>query len=333
MADHVEHNTAGHDDLVSVIMPAFNADKFISDAIQSVIQQTYSNWELIVIDDGSSDSTAAILAEAPADERRRVVHQDNTGLAAARNRGLAESSAPHIAFLDVDDRWHPSYLAEMCAALDKAPEAAAAFAGWRCISDDGSPLPQQMLMSTEQTAQLAIDLKWRNAILPSALVARRSAVAQAGGFDIELEACEDWDLWLRLIALGSFVAVSQILMEYRVHAASMTENVEHIEHERLKLNAKHLGPLGEPLAAWPPDRRRAVGYTYFNSAIGQLRQKQIAQAREKIRLAFRCWPGILSLDEFYYELGCAFQPRGVRGTAVGLTLPDGEALIRSILFE
>src|SRR5205085_10744295 len=164
---------------------------------------------------------------------------------------------------------------------DKAPEAAAAFAGWRCISDDGSPLPQQMLMSTEQTAQLAIDLKWRNAILPSALVARRSAVAQAGGFDIELEACEDWDLWLRLIALGSFVAVSQILMEYRVHAASMTENVEHIEHERLNLNAKHLGPLGEPLAAWPPDRRRAVGYTYFNSAIGHLRQKQIAQAREK----------------------------------------------------
>jgi hypothetical protein len=122
-------------------------------------------------------------------------------------------------------------------------------------------------------------------------------------------------------------------MEYRVHASSMTENVERIERGRLKLNAKHLGRLDEPLAAWPAQRRRAVGYTYLNTALGYLRQKRMAPAQEKIRQAVSTWPGILRLDEFYYELGCAFQQRGVRGTAVDLSLPDGEALIRSILFE
>jgi hypothetical protein len=262
-----------------------------------------------------------------------VVRQDNAGLAAARNRGLAAATAPYVAFLDVDDRWHPSYLAEMCAALDNAPRASAAFAGWRCIDDNGTPLPQRMLLSPDQAARLAADLRWRNAILPSGLVARRSAVEQVGGFDGEMQGCEDWDLWLRLIAVGAFVAVPQVLMEYRIHASSMTENVEHIERGRLKLNAKHLGPLDEPLADWPADRRRGVGFTYFNSALGYLRQRQMARAQEKILLARRCWPDLLSQDEFYYELGCAFQPRGVRGTAVGLSLLDGEALIRSVLFE
>ncbi|MEP7358074.1 MAG: glycosyltransferase family A protein, partial [Anaerolineales bacterium] len=318
---------------VSIILPVFNGEKFIAGALATVQAQTLTGWELIVVDDGSTDATPAILAAADAGERRRVIRQANAGLAAARNRGLAEARAPYVAFLDVDDRWHPSYLSEMRAALEAAPRAAAAFAGWGCIDDDGRPLPQRALLSPEQTARLPSDLKWRNAILPSALVARRSALAQAGGFDEALAACEDWDLWLRLIALGDFAAVPRIMMEYRVHAGSMTENVEHIEQERLKLNAKHLGPLDEPLAAWPAERRWAVGFTYFNSALGHLRQKQLAPARDRIQRAVRCWPDLAAQNEFYYELGCAYQARGVRGTAVGLSLPEGETLIHTVLFE
>jgi glycosyltransferase involved in cell wall biosynthesis len=319
--------------LISIVMPVYNGALYLADALATVSSQTLTDWELIVVDDGSMDTTPDILKAAAADDRRRVIRQANAGLAAARNRGLAEAGAPHLAFLDVDDRWHPSYLAEMVSALDRTPASVAAFAGWRCIDDAGRPLPQQMLLSPEQTARLRADLCWRNAILPSAVVARRSSVLQAGGFDEQFEACEDWDLWLRLIALGDFISVPHILMDYRIHTGSMTEKVEHIEQERLKLNSKHVGPLAEPLSAWPAQRRRAVGYTYLNTALGYLRQKRMAPAQEKIRQAASTWPGLLRLDEFYYELGCAFQSRGVRGTAMDLSLPDGEALIRSVLFE
>src|SRR5258708_4888702 len=119
--------------IMSIIIPVYNGERFITAAMESVQAQTLADWELIVVDDGSTDATPIILAEAAVDERRRVVRQDNAGLAAARNWGLAEATAPYVAFLDADDRWHPSYLAEMCAALDKAPRAPAAFTGWRGI--------------------------------------------------------------------------------------------------------------------------------------------------------------------------------------------------------
>jgi GT2 family glycosyltransferase len=273
------------------------------------------------------------LGEATNDKRRRVVRQENAGPSTARNRGLAEATAPYVAFLDVDDRWHPSYLSEMCAALDNAPGAAAALAGWRGIDDAGSALAQHASISPQQAAQLIADLKWRNAILPSAVVARRSAVAQAGGFDVELKACEDWDLWLRLIALGAFVTVPQLLLEYRIHSSSATDNIEHMERERLKLNAKHLGPLDEPLPAWPAIRRQAVGFTYFNSALGYLRSHNQARMVEKLQQAVNHWPGLLREDEFYYELACADQPRGSRGPGPTLNLAAGEEVIRSALFE
>src|SRR3954470_5429616 len=99
--------------LVSIVMPVYNGALYLPDALATVSSQTLTDWELIVVDDGSIDTTPNILAAAPADDRRRVIRQANTGLAAARNRGLAEAGAPYLAFLDVDDRWHPSYLAEM----------------------------------------------------------------------------------------------------------------------------------------------------------------------------------------------------------------------------
>ena len=319
--------------LVSIILPVYNGSRYLPEALASVEGQSLVEWELIVVDDGSTDATPAVLAAAPTDERRRVIHQANAGLAAARNRGLAEAGAPYVAFLDVDDRWRRPYLAELAAALDRAPQAVAAFAGWCCIDEAGTLLPQCALLSADEAGRLATDLYWRNAILPSGLVARRSALSQTGGFDDELAACEDWDMWLRLIGLGSFAAVPHILMEYRVHGTSMTEDVDQIERERLKLNAKHLGSLDEPLEAWPPLRRKAVGYTYFNTALGHLRHKDMAWARDRIERAVRTWPPLAAEDELYYELGCAFQPRGVRGTAVGLSLAEGEAVIHSVLFD
>jgi GT2 family glycosyltransferase len=318
---------------ISIVIPTYNGSRFIHSALTTVLSQTFSDWELIVVDDGSADGTPDVMKEYASEPRITILRQDNQGLARARNRGLAVAQGDYVAFLDVDDQWRPTYLAHMGRALEHAPQAVAAVAGWQYMDAAGKPSPQSIILSAAEVARLDQDLYWRNALVPSALVARRRAVLQAGGFDEQLSTCADWDLWLRLKALGTFVAVAEVLTWYRAHADSMSENVPNQERERLLVHAKHLGSLEAPVSQWPAARRQAVGYTYFNSALGYLRQGDAASAQERVRRAVTCWPGLLEQDEFYYELGCAFQPRGVRGTTTDLDLDTSAALIRDILFN
>jgi hypothetical protein len=318
---------------VSIVLPAYNAAAYIRDALASVAGQTCDGWELIVVDDGSTDQTAEVVSLAPGGERRRLIQQPNLGLAAARNAGLAWAQAELVAFLDADDRWQPGYLEQMCRALDRAPQAAAAFAGWQYMDADGQPLPQTVVISAAEAARLDHDLQWRNALVPSAVVARRAAIRQAGGFDEALSACADWDLWLTLLTIGPLVPVRQPLVLYRAHAGSMSADVPNMERERLMVHAKHLGPASAAPADWPPMRRQATGYTYFNSALAYLRLGDRASAARKVLQAVTCWPGLLELDEFYYELAASGQPRGLRGHAAALNLSASEALLRSVLSE
>lgn len=316
---------------VSIIVPVYNGGRHILSALATVRAQTFTGWELIVVDDGSTDDTAARLAQSPPDQRQQVIHQANAGRSGARNRGLASAQGDIIAFLDVDDTWNSSYLTQMCAALDQAPGAVAAFCGWQYSDESDRPLPQVVFLTQRDVSRLDQELIWRNSIPSSSLVARRRALLQVGGFDETLDACEDWDLWLRLKSQGTFVAVPRALMRYRAHAESTTENVAVMERDRLRVNARFLGALDEPLADWPALRRQAVGFTYFNAALGYFWQKNAALGRGKVRQAVQVWPGLLDQDEFYYELGCAFQPRGLRGTATGLDLGASASLIQDIL--
>jgi len=318
---------------VSIILPIYNGGRYLLSALATVQAQTLAEWELIVVDDGSTDNTASLLAQAPADPRRIVIHQPNSGRSGSRKRALAAAHGELIAFLDVDDAWHPEFLSQLAAALQAVPHAVAAFCGWQYMDELGHPLPQSVLLSERDLQQFGRDLRWRNSIMPSSIAARRPAIEQVGGFDDSLHGSEDWDLWLRLKSLGAFVPVPRVLTWYRTHPDSATEDVAVAERERLKVNAKHLGSLDEPLASWPAVRRQAVGFTYFNAALAYLWQTKTVLGEQKLRQAVECWPGLLDLDEFYYELGCARQPRGLRGTAKGLDLKTGEALIRAALLD
>src|SRR5712692_4951140 len=155
---------------VSIIVPVYNGGRYILSALATVRAQTFSDWELIVVDDGSTDEMAAIVAQSPRDERRHVIRQINSGRSSARNRGLAGARGELVAFLDVDDAWQPTYLARMCAALDQAPQAVAAACGWQYMDEAGQPLPQRVLLSEQEASRLAEDLSWRNSLVPSGLV-------------------------------------------------------------------------------------------------------------------------------------------------------------------
>lgn len=316
---------------VSVIMPVFNGAPTIVPAVESVRSQTYEGWELLVIDDGSTDGSADAVRRMEADGRIRLVHQEHEGLAAARNRGVAAASGGLIAFLDADDLWTPGYLAAMVAALGERPAAVLAFAGWQYVDGAGTLLPQSVIPFGGDPVRASVELSWRNAIIPSAVVVRSSAAREIGGFDPAFRACEDWDLWLRLRGHGELVCVPDALVLYRTHSASMSEDVETIEREHRRLIEKHHGSIAGDPAEWPFERRRAVGHSLLVAGLAYLRSRRDDLGRERIRRALEVWPGLEDEPELYYELACARQPRGERGPSPALDLVESARLIEWVM--
>lgn len=315
--------------IFSVIIPAYNQARYVGAAVESGLGQSYPPAEIIVVDDGSTDETPALLAGYG--EAIQVIRQENQGLAAARNRGIAAAQGEWLAFLDSDDRWRPDYLQQMAAVVAIAPRPVAAFAAWQYMDSSGTVMPQAVIPFGGDVQRVAAELVWRNSLLPSAAVVRREAAGQVGGFDTGLAACEDWDMWLRLQPLGRFALVRSVLMDYRTHGENMSNDPANIERERLKVNRKHTGaPDGLP-QGWPEARRKAFGYTYFTTALAYFRLDDIERGVAKLNEAVACWPELAGLDEFFYELGCARQGRGVRGTGNALDLTESEALLRSLL--
>ncbi|HKO96679.1 MAG TPA: glycosyltransferase [Pyrinomonadaceae bacterium] len=180
--------------LVSVIMPVWNRENLVSEAIQSVCLQIYQNWELIVVDDGSTDKSAESIAAFLDDKRIRYFHIAHKGQAAARNVGLKNSRGQLIAYLDSDDIWYPAFLARMVEAFNGAPDRDWAYAA-KLFSDPSDGTHRIFDIPAERTSLLA-----GNAVPMTALVHRRSLIEQVGMFDEQLERLVDWDLVVRFMA-------------------------------------------------------------------------------------------------------------------------------------
>jgi O-antigen/teichoic acid export membrane protein/glycosyltransferase involved in cell wall biosynthesis len=197
----------------SVVIAAYNAAATLGEAIDSVFAQTRQDFEVIVIDDGSSDGTAAVAAGFAVDERVRVYRQENAGPSAARNRGIAHAVGEYVSTLDSDDLWLPDYLAEMGRALEENPQAGWAYTeAW--VLDEPSGLFRQAPSGVSQRhppaptlprEQFIAELLQRNFVHNSVTV-RRAVLKQVGGYDPSLSHGEDYELWLR-IAISGFEVV------------------------------------------------------------------------------------------------------------------------------
>jgi len=204
---------------VSVIIPAYNQALYVSQAIQSVLDQTYPNFELIVVDDGSTDESPKILAGIQ-DPRLRVISQPNAGLSAARNTGLRVSSAPLITLLDADDYFFPDKLAVLSAFLEAHPEIGMVSGGYQIVNQAGETLRQFVKSPTSLKLP---ELLLGNPFVPTAVMFRKQWIDRVGLFDEALRACEDWDLWLRMASAGcQFAWVEHIVVAYRYHQGQMT---------------------------------------------------------------------------------------------------------------
>lgn len=206
---------------VTVVMAAYNAERFIRQTLESVLAQTLREIELIVVDDGSTDGTQAILAGF-SDGRLRVLRQKNGGVSAARNAGLAAAHGAYIFFLDADDILLPNALAEMAATLDKNPLSVACFAHHIRITQDGKELSDRadLAWKTFPAKDTLRHLVGKNFIVCGAICIRTGAARLVRGFSPSLTWGEDWEFWCRLALLGDFAALNEIVLLYRQHCSS-----------------------------------------------------------------------------------------------------------------
>ena len=200
---------------VSIVLPTFNRLRHLRAAVDSVLAQTFSDWELIVADDGSEAETAAYLAALEDPPRIRVLRLRHTGNpGAVRNAALREARGEYVAFLDSDDVWLPQKLARQLASLRSHPQRAWSHTAFEVIDAAGERLGGAQTRSWPAGEGWILEclVRMEIVIAPASVIVRRQLLEQAGGFDIGQRACEDYDLWLRLARLSEIDGVDETLL-------------------------------------------------------------------------------------------------------------------------
>jgi glycosyltransferase involved in cell wall biosynthesis len=222
---------------VSIIIPCYNGELFLTEALDAALAQRYSHFEVIVVDDGSTDGSAAILASYGA--RIRVVRQANAGLSAARNAGILASTGDYLAFLDADDYWRHDFLEKMMQALH-ASGAAIAYCGWQNVGlpgGRGEPFVPPDYEQPDKLEKMLTGVRWP----VHAAVTRRDVVISAGGFDPKWRTCEDFAFWIRAATQHRLARVADVLAFYRHHdGVQMTKNRALVAHNHWQVQRDFL---------------------------------------------------------------------------------------------
>ena len=243
--------------LISVIIPVYNGEKTLRETIESVLNQTESDFELIVINDGSRDATLDIVASIQ-DPRLKVFSYPNAGVSASRNRGFSHAEGKFIAFLDADDLWTPDKLEAQLRVLQENPQAAVAYS-WTDHIDESSqflsPGPH-VTLSGDVYARLLLGNFLSNG---SNVLIRAHALTEVGGFDELLTHGEDWDMWLRLAARYHFVAVPYSQILYRTSTASASSKIFRMEAGCLQVIERAYSQAPESLQHL---KKETLGFLY-----------------------------------------------------------------------
>lgn len=222
--------------LVSIIIPCYNAEKYIAETIQSVINQTYKNWELMVVNDGSTDNSPDIIKEFVANDNRiAFIDKPNSGVSDSRNKGLAKAKGAYIAFLDADDVWNFQYLEKQIENL-QANLYTISYTACQLINQKGEKL--QQYIRGENTPQLNDFLlqKANYNTNPSGIVYEKKCFENVSGFDINLSNNADQDILIQMLAKGNIIGyIDEFLWDYRMHDNNMSKNIVVLEKDTLYL--------------------------------------------------------------------------------------------------
>ena len=306
---------------VSIIIPAYNAERYLARTLESVLAQTFTAWELVIMDDGSRDGTKGIAeAYAAKDRRIRVAHQQNAGVAVARKQGFALTSpqTEAVIFFDNDDVWDPDTLAALTEALKGNPDAVGAYVLARYVDADGKPLrPGEMEnwmrarrriesnrvvpCQPQELTTFACFALGQCIPTPGVLLLRRSVLEVTGSFDQATAPSDDYDLYIRLTRLGGLALVDRVLFDYRLHGANVSDNKRIMHRSERTVRRKQIANRDNT-----PEQRKLL-------QIGFRTQEQGAYQRRM----HEAWDGVcrreyvMALKTFFY--GQANLIRALRG--------------------
>jgi len=250
---------------VNVIIPAFNAAKYLPAAIKSVLAQTFDDWEICLVDDGSTDNTVEVIAPflESHGSKIRYIRQENRGLPAARNAAIKAASGELLALLDADDIWLPCRLSESVKVMDERPQAGLSYGRITVIDQD-----DQLGWTWEGNPRfaegwIAPQIYMRTINLPCpTLTFRRRCVDEVGLFDETFRATEDRDLWLRIALQHEVAFVNEVIAYYRYSPNQMSTDPDRMLQAQLKFIRKHYGKPGCGFIA----RRVAIARAYKQRA-------------------------------------------------------------------
>jgi glycosyltransferase involved in cell wall biosynthesis len=212
---------------VSVIIPAYNAARFINQTLEALLHQTFRDFEVLVIDDGSQDRTAALVQSYGPPVS--YIRQPHGGVSSARNTGLSRAIGQYLAFQDADDLWEPRKLERQVAVLDSHPDVGLCFTSALVVDFELRPL---RVLRARGYADFCKALLLYPAVVSgscSSGMVRREFVKIVGGFDPELSLAADWDYWLRLSLLTKFAPIPEVLAKYRMWDGSMSHNIANLD--------------------------------------------------------------------------------------------------------
>ncbi|WP_009632477.1 glycosyltransferase [Synechocystis sp. PCC 7509] len=280
--------------LISVVIPVYNGATTVKETIESVLQQSYQNLEIIVVNDGSQDETLAIVNSIQ-DNKIKVFSYSNAGLSASRNRGFSHAGGEFIAFLDADDLWTKDKLEAQLNALQQNPQAAVAYSWTDHIDEQGQFLRPASYTSYQGDVYERL-LVGNFLSCGSNTLIRAQALQKVGGFDESLNSAEDWDMWLRLAAYYEFVAIPRPQVLYRISPNSMSANISKMEAASLQVINQAYNQAPESLQHL---KKQTLGFLYkflmYKALQDSVKSQRGLKAAKVLVSYFKQDPSLLTL--------------------------------------
>ena len=268
---------------VSVIIPAYNAMSYLPQTLESVLNQTYQDFEVIIVDDGSTDNVEDWIKKVT-DSKVKYISQQNQGPAVARNTGITNSKGTYIAFLDADDLWHPQKLEKQVDILDKSPKVGLVYSWVGSVDEQGT-------VNSKIRKNYAEGNVWQKIIEHNIIecgsnpMIRRACFEQVGKFDPQIAYAQDWQMWLKIASFYDFKVVKESLVYYRAHSGNRSKKWYLMEQNYQALIEKVFASMPSNLQVY---KNRCYSFAYLRIAWKTLQslngecQKSIEFSRKAI---------------------------------------------------
>lgn len=273
---------------VSIVMAAKNYARFLPEAVQSVFAQTTRDWELLIIDDGSSDHTPDAVRPFLADARVRYFRSDTLGQPRAKNLGIAFARGDFVAFLDADDAWEPTKLAKQLAVFAAKPEVGVVYSERALINEASEPLPQPPVPRATPRGRVLPEMFTQNFVCFSSVVVKREVFSRVGTFNPLFDLAIDYDLWLRVAKHYQFDCVNEELVRYRTGHGNLSKKLR--DRVETAMCIMHRAETRYEVSKEVPPEIIADGYASTCQTLGYV--LRASDPRESLRWYMRAlqWP-------------------------------------------